>query len=195
MKWRPLGGRGGMAPFVLNLRAGHIEWWTSYFSQPLCQCLGVIASDTHWIGGKMDFIMTLAPAGFEPRTIASSVYWLHYFHPTRKHRWRNLWVTDSCKFPYNWPLSHKMKVQKDEIPVCALEACMWEWRYSIWVTCNMRLVVARSQFWCQLNEDVHLKIILYYVIFLQDTFYTCEVQGDPREPDIFKINSTQLFFK
>jgi hypothetical protein len=63
MKWRPLGGNGGMAPFILNLRARHTKWSTSYCSQPLCQCLGVIASDTHWIGGWMDFRMTFAPAG------------------------------------------------------------------------------------------------------------------------------------
>ena len=27
------------------------------------------------------------------------------------------------------------------------------------------------------------------------TVFMCFVQGDQREPDIFKINSTQLFFK
>ena len=30
---------------------------------------------------------------------------------------------------------------------------------------------------CHLNEDMHLKIIFHYVIFLQDPLYTCEVQS------------------
>jgi len=41
MKWRPLGGRREMAPFILNLKARHIECSTSCYSQSLCQPLGV----------------------------------------------------------------------------------------------------------------------------------------------------------
>jgi len=54
----------------------------------------------------------------------------------------------------------------------------------------------------------HKYILLYYVTFyiksavdsvvnssLIISCFVQEIQGDPREPDLFKINTTQLFFK
>ena len=34
-----------------------------------------------------------------------------------------------------------------------------------WDTFNRRMVAALSQFCCQLNKDMHLKILLHYVLF------------------------------
>jgi len=41
----------------------------------------------------------------------------------------------------------------------------------------MRLVVAQSQFSCQLNEDTHLKIILHSAILLQDILLPWHIQS------------------
>jgi hypothetical protein len=48
---------------------------------------------------------------------------------------------------------------------------------SPWNTFSTKLVVAYSQFWCQLKKDMHLKIILHNVILLQNILLTCKVQS------------------
>jgi hypothetical protein len=121
---------------------------------------------------------------------------LKYSHPTRKCSCRNLWVTDSCKCHYYWPLSDiKLRFTKMKCLCACLGGisggvevqhqfsepghsanCMCG-RRSLWDTFSRRLFVAQSQFWCQLNEDMYLKIILHYVVLLQDNLYTCEVQS------------------
>ena len=52
--------------------------------------------------------------------------------------------------------------------------CLWK---ELWDTFNRRLVAACSKFCCQLNKDMHLKILLYYVLFLKDIVLTCQVQS------------------
>jgi hypothetical protein len=46
-----------------------------------------------------------------------------------------------------------------------------------WDTLSRGLVAAHSQFCCQLNKEVHLKVLLHYVLFLEDTVLTCQVQS------------------
>jgi len=127
MKRRPLGGGSrGLAPFILNLKAGHIECSTSCCSHSLCQRLGVIVSDTHWTGGWMCFRTGLMFWGktVAPAVIRTPDHPAHsYSYPTRKHRCRKLWTTDSCKFHYYWHLSDiKLRFTK------MLSLCM-PWRH------------------------------------------------------------------
>ena len=54
---------------------------------------------------------------------------------------------------------------------------IYVWGTSPRDTFSMRLVVAKSQFWYQLDKDLHLKILLHYVLFLHDILPTCQVQS------------------
>ena len=129
MKWRPVGGRRGMAPFILNLRARHIEWSTSCCSHPLCQQLGIIASGTHWIREWMHFRTGLMFWGktFAAARIRTLDHLAHTFSTIlttllphyKQTRCRNFCVTDSCKIHYYRPLSdEKLRFTKMKLSLC-----------------------------------------------------------------------------
>jgi len=52
---------------------------------------------------------------------------------------------------------------------------------------------ARCQFWCQLNKHTHLKVMLHYVILLQDILLTCQVQSKGNH-GVVKFSYLQLTF-
>ena len=99
MSWRQGVGSTFMAPLILNLRARHFEFSTSFCSQSLRPHPRQITCDSYWIEGWLGSRdvhgeKNLLPLpGFEPRTvqpIAESLYWIHYCGPSRKWRCRNL---------------------------------------------------------------------------------------------------------
>jgi len=62
--------------------------------------------------------------------------------------------------------------------VVTLTLCqLYVWGKSPWDTFSTRLVVPQSQVWCQLYKDLHLKIMLHYVLLLQDILLSCQVQS------------------
>jgi len=54
---------------------------------------------------------------------------------------------------------------------------IYVWGTSPWDTFSTRLVVAKSQFWYQLDKDMHLNILPHCVLFLHDILHTCQVQS------------------